>query len=340
MPPLSPPPLPLLPLPSSPTSSTTYIPLPSLKDLSSSPNLPASTSLLPPHALVWVHKSAGKKSGGKKKRMFGKARVVTDPADPKQAGGGTAESRGEEGEGETGGEADRRVTVRYPKGSTFDVRRSLLSRCYCSRSVDPSPIFAPPPSSGLSWTVLPPSCASRPPAPGVLVALCNETDLYRSTCSLHTTSTDRFLEIGSDLGFCCDAVHRSMEGDEPSVVCGGEPVGAGGTGPRVLGVDLSPSSIASSKATYPHLHFSLVDALTPSTRSSLLSLFSSILLGPPTVVAIDINGNRSLPAVLECLTHVLEGWGVGEVELPRLVVVKSREAWKRVCGGGGEREGG
>lgn len=42
--------------------------------------------------------------------------------------------------------------------------------------------------------------------------------------------------------------------------------------------------------------------------------------GPPGVVAIDINGNRELPAVLKCVGRVLNS---GK-EPPRLVIVKSR----------------
>lgn len=42
--------------------------------------------------------------------------------------------------------------------------------------------------------------------------------------------------------------------------------------------------------------------------------------GPPCVVAMDINGNRELPAVLKCLHRVLNS---GK-EPPRLVIVKSR----------------
>ena len=42
------------------------------------------------------------------------------------------------------------------------------------------------------------------------------------------------------------------------------------------------------------------------------------------VVAIDINGNRELEAVIECLERVLKWWK------PRLVVVKSRSLYSKL----------
>eukprot|EP00956_Cyclotella_meneghiniana_P034255 scaffold102865_cov64-Cyclotella_meneghiniana.AAC.1 len=43
--------------------------------------------------------------------------------------------------------------------------------------------------------------------------------------------------------------------------------------------------------------------------------------GAPSVIAIDINGNRDVDGVLECLQIVMsENW----VRQPRLIVVKSR----------------
>jgi hypothetical protein len=44
----------------------------------------------------------------------------------------------------------------------------------------------------------------------------------------------------------------------------------------------------------------------------------------PTVVAIDINGTRPLPAVQTCLALVVQTWQ------PRLVIVKSRELYAHI----------
>lgn len=54
----------------------------------------------------------------------------------------------------------------------------------------------------------------------------------------------------------------------------------------------------------------------------------NLVLGYPTVVAIDINGNREIPAVVRCVENVMtadEPSGDAKPwELPRLILVKSR----------------
>lgn len=71
------------------------------------------------------------------------------------------------------------------------------------------------------------------------------------------------------------------------------------------------------------------DALTDDGTVKLRSLCNEKLVGGhPSVVAVDINGNREIPAVLQCVENIMnpgndvvlgEDW-----RLPRLIIVKSR----------------
>lgn len=80
---------------------------------------------------------------------------------------------------------------------------------------------------------------------------------------------------------------------------------------------------------YPECTFSLEDALTDHGSVKLRSLCKEKLVGGyPSVVAIDINGNREIPAVLQCVENIMNPGNdvvVGEDwKLPRLIIVKSR----------------
>lgn len=80
---------------------------------------------------------------------------------------------------------------------------------------------------------------------------------------------------------------------------------------------------------YPDCTFSLEDALTTKGTAKLRSLCMEKLVGGyPSVVAIDINGNREIPAVLKCIENFMNPSDDVVVEkdwaLPRLIVVKSR----------------
>lgn len=79
---------------------------------------------------------------------------------------------------------------------------------------------------------------------------------------------------------------------------------------------------------FPDTTFSVEDALTEKGTAQLRALCKKKLIGGyPNVVAIDINGNRLLPAVIECVENVMNP-GEDELgldwELPRLIIVKSR----------------
>jgi hypothetical protein len=80
-----------------------------------------------------------------------------------------------------------------------------------------------------------------------------------------------------------------------------------------LGVDKSEESIGIARERYPNREFLLGDVFE-----------DDITPQHPLVVAIDINGNRELPAVLKCVQVALDSWS------PRLVVVKSRELYAKL----------
>lgn len=72
------------------------------------------------------------------------------------------------------------------------------------------------------------------------------------------------------------------------------------------------------------------DALTQEGTKKLRALCRDNLIGCyPTVVAIDINGNRDILDVIECLRRVIQPTGDDILmnvnwELPRLIIIKSR----------------
>ncbi|GAX20360.1 hypothetical protein FisN_9Hh072 [Fistulifera solaris] len=127
-------------------------------------------------------------------------------------------------------------------------------------------------------------------SPHTTIIVSPETSEYRRLCVIHTLQS--FLEIGCDYGVTVHRVHTQ------------------GQIPLVWGMDKSVESIAIARQNYPALPFYCFDVLEPTEDWP-----SGI---QPEVVAIDINGNRELPAVQQCIQVVLERYH------PRLIIVKSR----------------
>lgn len=192
---------------------------------------------LHPESLCWVLLSKGK---GKSPQLYKRARVVS-PC-----------------EGD-----DDRILVRYPKGSTYRVRRANLMPVLEHQSH--------------------------------LVLVTSETNDYRRTAIVHTREEDHFLEIGCDFGILVDSVDAKT----------------------TVGVDKSEESIQIAKERYPHRRFILGDIFQDELDLSLES---------PSVIAIDINGNRMLPAVLDCIQLSMDKFA------PRLIIVKSRELYAQLQG--------
>lgn len=239
-------------------------------------------SKLEPGTLCWVLKSKGLQSKrdddtcSQRSELFLRARVVDD-----------------------GDEFDplRRVLVRYPKGSTYQVKRSNLV-----------PVLEPPLRN--------------------LVLIMAETPDYRRASVVHTCIGDSFLEIGCDYGACVDRVQRTLTevNSVPQDAAHGPVALPQPDKDRIwcIGIDKSVESVDIAVNRYPDVAFSMEDALSLDGVDKLRALCDRKMQhGHPTVVAVDINGNREIPAVLQCVEHILnpdsETWS-----LPRLILVKSR----------------
>lgn len=191
--------------------------------------------LLLPDTLCWVLLSKGK---GKTSQLYERARVVSACEDD-----------------------ENRILVRYPKGSTYRVRRTNLMPVLEHQSH--------------------------------LVVVTSETNDYRRTAIVHTRKEDHFLEIGCDFGILVDSVDAKTS----------------------LGIDKSEESIQIARQRYPNQEYLLGDIFEDELP---------IALGSPSVVAIDINGNRMLPAVLDCIQVAMDKFS------PKLIVVKSRELYAKL----------
>mmetsp|Transcript_27110 Transcript_27110/g.62324 ORF Transcript_27110/g.62324 Transcript_27110/m.62324 type:complete len:340 (-) Transcript_27110:85-1104(-) len=268
------------------------------------------------HTLVWVLKSKGKKSP----ELFLRARVIHDN-----------DAIEEEGK--------RRVLVRYPKGSTYHVRRDML---------------IPVTESGEKLH----GNGRR------FVIVCRETPQYRRACCVNILPDETFLEVGCAFGNTVDRVRRCLGGDDE----GGGAAGGGESNDSAshtaIGVDKSEESIGIARSRYPLSLFSEEDALSPEGWDKIRKLCHKALKGGtrdtgylrndteyhisenqkssekdipqhkqkngPDLVAIDINGTRKLPAVLRCLECMFDTCQENEEsydltwKLPRLVIVKAR----------------
>jgi hypothetical protein len=122
------------------------------------------------------------------------------------------------------------------------------------------------------------------------VLVASETNDYRRLATVHTSRKDHFIEIGCDFGILVDSVVAKTS----------------------LGIDKSKESIEIARRRYPTRDFILGDVFEDN-----LGLPPKEQQGELLVVAIDINGNRDLPAVLKCIELVMT-WS------PRLIIVKSR----------------
>jgi len=151
-----------------------------------------------------------------------------------------------------------------------------------------------------------------------------ETNVYRRACVTHTGPTEDFLEIGCAQGVTCHRVQQTSESTASTTTSADDDDADDNNNERaVIGLDKSESSIATARQRYPKCRFLAADVLEQSSSPIMEQLV------PPSVVAVDINGNREREAVLQCLEAVLAHWQ------PRLILVKSRALYHYVTGGGG-----
>ena len=219
----------------------------------------------------------------------------------------------------------RHVLVRYEGGTTYHVKAYNLI-----------PVLEP------SLQLLNPNASLLPKH---IVLIVPETSTYRRLAKIHTTPQDSFMEIGCDFGITVDRVRESLdmagnvprEWPTPSSSSAGQEKNECDdnnnnnnnenetkdiTKVSCLGVDKSKDSIDIANQRYPKSKFLLGDVLVPNEISSVRMSCEQCLIGlAPSILCIDINGNREIEGVLACLTMVMnEPW----VRMPRIIIVKSR----------------
>ena len=181
------------------------------------------------------------------------------------------------------------LSYSWPRGGRF------FRGAHCTFTSDISKLHQAWPVMSTS-SCAPEGVVAAPP----LLLICSETDDYRRAARAEIFASDVVLEIGSDLGTCCDVISRN---------CGQE---------NVVGVDLSSSSVARARKLFPGIMFRVLDVLKVGAGLEFRNI-QTLLRGPFSKVLLDINGNRLLGAVCRVLEVVLE-------ELhPNTVIVKSRE---------------
>ena len=126
-----------------------------------------------------------------------------------------------------------------------------------------------------------------------------QTNLYRRACVVHSTDVDYFCELGCAFGDTCQRVFKHHRQS------------------NILGIDKSKESIEIARSRHPGIDFHLCDVLKTGIPE---------IVSKPVVVAVDINGNRELEAVQDCLAVVLES------VQPEVVVVKSRALYNQLTG--------
>ena len=220
-----------------------------------------------------------------------------------------------------------RILIRYPSGSTYRVRRNKVHPTLEEHANENH-------NNNNNNNNQQQSRRRR------FVLIYPETPIYRQACVTHTYWEDSFLEIGCDGGNTVERVHRGLqEGgfvsmDPCTIIEPGKLLLSSSSttttgkyygGIQCLGIDKSQFSIDTATEAYPQCSFSLQDALEDNACSLRQYCHETLLHGYPTVVAIDINGNREIPAVVQCIENIMnpidppEGW-----ELPRLIIVKAR----------------
>lgn len=231
-----------------------------------------------------------------KKEFFLRARVISDDEEVNDESSQKQRS-------------ERRVLVRYSKGATYRVRAYNLI-----------PVLEP----SVHDTALPP-----------LVVLTPETHIYRRMAKIHCTPEDSFMEIGCDYGITVDKIQTSMEeaGDVPKEwpcdevnndVDEKKEENDANYCTRVscIGVDKSIESITIANERYPKCKFMLANVLVSEEVSTIRTMCETNLRGEaPSIICIDVNGNREIDGVLQCLQMIMnERWK----RQPRMIIVKSR----------------
>jgi hypothetical protein len=164
-----------------------------------------------------------------------------------------------------------------------------------------------------------------------IVIVVPDTNSYRRLAAIHSTVGDRFLEIGCDFGKCTKKVYKALADVSDvlplssSLVTTKSDDNVSSAAAAVneergiaLGIDKSEESIRVAKEECAGCgRYEIADALLD--YDGVLQLCTDYLGRHPTVVAIDINGNREAEAVVQTIDNVMNM----SAKPPRLIVVKS-----------------
>ncbi len=138
-----------------------------------------------------------------------------------------------------------------------------------------------------------------------LIIVAPETKYYRKLCIVQTPNDHSFIEIGCDFALTIGNVECTNR----------------------IGIDKSPTSLEIAHQNFPDLPLEEIDILEES-EESLMNLLERYEINDrdKLIVGIDINGNRGLEAVMDCLQRVIDLWE------PRLVIVKARSLFLAMQG--------
>lgn len=214
-------------------------------------------------------------------------------------------------------------------------------------------LLPPPPPSSSSSTLLSMTEQQQQQQQRVVLVFAETSD-YRHACVVHTGPNEFFCEVGCASGITCRRVLDHGTTPTPS---SSHTNNNHRRRRLVVGVDKSPSAIAQARRLCrpdDDIVYATCDILNPewhrqwpdvsqappsqspcassptstTTTTSLAGALPSQRISnnnnnkiTPAVVALDINGNRDRPAVLECLQVIMNEWH------PRLILVKSRSLY-------------
>ena len=157
------------------------------------------------------------------------------------------------------------------------------------------------------------------------IIVTKATDKYRLLAASQLNTNDHVLEIGCSNGECSLVISKYIKPDEGSLIA----------------FDVSQEMITKAEEKVPSsnsIHFYLVDPFTEPRKALLLATGMKTPCGTndekgnsspeesvtnsklrPSVVFIDIGGNRDLDSVIRMLAWVKDSF------LPRLIIIKSEE---------------
>eukprot|EP00958_Prasinococcus_capsulatus_P002468 scaffold211_cov447-Prasinococcus_capsulatus_cf.AAC.6 len=157
----------------------------------------------------------------------------------------------------------------------------------------------------LQGSLSPPQLQGRP------VLVCNDTHQYRRAGRMYVEPADTLLELGCDFGPTVLALEKHCD--------------------VAIGVDKNKLHVAAAEKALSEFCHGRNDtkcsfhALDIFLELKALKALVKDKRGPgPLFVMIDINGNRPLDIVAECLELVCSHFG------PRMVIVKSMKLWDHI----------